>query len=101
MNYREAYKKYRKAIYLLDNTPVNTDDDEVKMKHVKLKLYLNISQICLKQTKPKKTIFYCKLALFIEPDNIKALFRYGQVVLNFIFISNLKTSNQLLYKLSR
>ena len=81
MDYREAYKKYRKAIYLLDNTPVNSDEDDDKMNHVKLKLYLNISQICLKQTKPKKTIFYCKLALDIDQSNVKALFRYGKVFL--------------------
>ena len=42
-----------------------------------LKLNLNMSQICLKQQKPKKTIFYCKEVLATEPDNVKALFRYG------------------------
>ena len=36
-----------------------------------------MSQICLKQLKPKKTIFYCKEALQMEPENVKALFRYG------------------------
>ena len=79
LNYKEASKKYRKAIYLLDNTSVNSEEDECQWKHVMLKLNLNMSQICLKQVKPKKTIFYCKEALDIDKDNVKALFRYGQV----------------------
>ena len=38
-----------------------------------------MSQISKKLVKPKKTIYYCKLALDIEPNNIKALYRYGHV----------------------
>ena len=64
---------------MLDNTSVNTEEDEIKWKGVMLKLYLNMSQVCLKQVKPKKTIYYCKLALDIDAQNVKALFRYGQV----------------------
>lgn len=79
MNYREASKKYRKAIYLLENTNIKTDEEEAKVKAVSLKVYLNMSQICLKQAKPKKAIFYCKSALELDPGNIKATFRYGQV----------------------
>ena len=75
--YNEASKRYRKCIYLLDKTSVNTDEDEVKWKAVMLKAYLNMSQICVKQVKPKKAIFYCKMALDLEPNNVKALFRYG------------------------
>jgi tetratricopeptide (TPR) repeat protein len=77
MNYREASKKYRKAIYLLDNTTVKTDAEENEWKRVMLKLNLNMSQVCLKQQKPKKTIFYCKEVLYLDPENVKALFRYG------------------------
>lgn len=77
-NYREASKKYRKSIYLLDNVNVANDEEESKWNSVMLKLYLNMSQVCLKQSKPKKTIYYCKLALDKDPKNVKALFRYGQ-----------------------
>lgn len=84
---KEASKKYRKAIYLLESTSVNSDEDEERWKEVLLKLYLNMSQICVKQSKPKKTIYYCKESLNIDPNNAKALFRYGHVILIFI-ISN-------------
>jgi FKBP-type peptidyl-prolyl cis-trans isomerase len=77
MNFKEASKKYRKAIYLLDNTPVNTEEEDAEFKRIMLKLVLNMSQICLKQQKPKKTIYYCKQALEFDPNNVKALFRYG------------------------
>lgn len=76
-NYRDASKKYRKSIYLLDNVSVKDDEEEKRWKATMLKLYLNMSQICLRQNKPKKTIYYCKLSLDIEPHNVKALFRYG------------------------
>ena len=81
MNYREASKKYRKAIYLLENTNIKTEEEEAKIKAVSLKVFLNMSQICLKQAEPKKAIFYCKSALDLDPGNIKATFRYGQVLL--------------------
>jgi FK506-binding protein 6 len=77
-NFREASKKYRKSIYLLDNVNVENEEQENKWNSVMLKLYLNMSQVCLKQSKPKKTIYYCKLALDKDPNNVKALFRYGQ-----------------------
>lgn len=80
MNYKESSKKYRKAIYLLDNTSLQNEQEEVRWKGVMLKLYLNMSQVCLKQTKPKKTIYYCKLVLDLEPQNPKAIYRYGKVV---------------------
>lgn len=78
LNYREASKKYRKAIYLLDNTTVTNDDDENKWISVMLKLYLNMSQVCLKRGKPKKTIYYCKLVLDLDAQNAKAIYRYGK-----------------------
>lgn len=76
--YKEASKKYRKSIYLLDNTNVKDEEEEARWKSVMLKLYLNMSAVCLKQSKPKKCIYYCKLALDFEPNNVKSLFRYGQ-----------------------
>lgn len=76
--YKEASKKYRKSIYLLDNTSVKDEAEETRWKAVMLKLYLNMSAVCLKQSKPKKCIYYCKLALDFEPQNVKSLFRYGQ-----------------------
>ena len=79
--YREASKNYRKSIYLLDNTSVKDEAEEARWKAVMLKLYLNMSAVCLKQSKPKKCIFYCKLALDFEPNNVKSLFRYGQASL--------------------
>jgi hypothetical protein len=80
--YNEASKKYRKAIYLLENINISVDEEEALWKHVMLKLYMNMSQISLKQAKPKKTIFYCKMVLDIDPNNIKALYRYGKVCSN-------------------
>ncbi|CAF0907657.1 unnamed protein product [Brachionus calyciflorus] len=78
MNYKEAAKKYRKAIYLLENTNLKTEEEEKRWQGVMLKLYLNMSQVCLKRAKPKKTIYYCKLALDQDAQNAKAIYRYGK-----------------------
>lgn len=78
--YREASKRYRKAIYLLDNTSVKDEEEEIKWKAVMLKLYLNMSAVCIKQSKPKKCIYYCKMSLDYEPNNVKSLYRYGKVI---------------------
>jgi hypothetical protein len=64
---------------LLENTRLTEEEEEKKWKSVMLKLYLNMSQVSLKQVKPKKAIFFCKLALDFDPKNVKALFRYGVV----------------------
>ena len=58
LNHKAAYNNYNRAIRLLGHAPVNASDrDEAETKRLKLKLYLNISQICLKQTKPKEANF--------------------------------------------
>lgn len=76
--YRDACSKYRKAIYLLDNRSSKNEYEDKETQRVSLKLYLNMSQVSLKQNKPKKCIYYCKLVLDIESNNVKALFRYGK-----------------------
>lgn len=76
--YKEASKKYRKSIYLLENTNVKDDEEEIRWKSVMLKLNLNMSAVCLKQSKPKNCIFYCKASLDFDPQNVKSLYRYGQ-----------------------
>ena len=78
-NFREASHNYRKAIYILEKKSVENEEEEAKHSGILLKLYLNMSQVSLKQSKPKKSIYYCKLALAIEKDNVKAIFRYGKV----------------------
>lgn len=78
-NFREASHNYRKAIYVMEKRNIENDEEEAKQSGILLKLYLNMSQISLKQSKPKKCIYYCKLALTIEKDNVKAVFRYGKV----------------------
>jgi hypothetical protein len=47
--------------------------------------FVGMSQVSSKQSKPKKCIYYCKLALLIEKDNIKAIFRYGKVIFYYYF----------------
>ena len=63
----------------MEKKPAENEEQDEKQKGILLKLYLNMSQISLKQSKPKKCIYYCKLALQIEETNVKDIFRYGKV----------------------
>lgn len=84
MRYADASKHYRKAIHLLHKIRLANEEEENRWNAAMLKLYLNMSQVSLKQVKPKKTIYFCKLVIDLEPQNVKAHFRYGQVLI-FIY----------------
>jgi len=80
LNFGEAAKKYRKAIYFLENRSAQNDDEDKKISGILKKLYLNVSQCFLKLSKPKKSIYYCKLVLMNDENNVKALYRYGKAL---------------------
>ena len=65
---------------MLENRSAKNEEEDVKMSGIRKKLYLNMSQVYLKMNKPKKSIYYCKLVLMSEEDNIKALYRYGKAL---------------------
>lgn len=66
----------------MENKSAADEEEDKKLNGILLKLYLNMSQVSLKQSRPKTCIYYCKAALLIDKDNTKALFRYGRVILN-------------------
>jgi tetratricopeptide (TPR) repeat protein len=82
LNFGEAVKKYRKAVYFLENRSAQNEDEDKKMSGMLKKLYLNVSQCYLKLSKPKRSIYYCKLVLMNDESNVKALYRYGKVNFN-------------------
>ena len=68
-----------KAIRLLENTRLKDEEEERQWKQVLVKLYLNLCLCDLRQKKPKPVITYCRKTLELDPENIKAHFRLGQV----------------------
>ena len=68
-----------KAIRLLENVRLKNEEEECQWKEVLVKLYLNLCLCNLRQKKSKPVITYCKKALELDPQNIKAHFRLGQV----------------------
>ncbi|XP_065196314.1 inactive peptidyl-prolyl cis-trans isomerase FKBP6-like [Sycon ciliatum] len=74
----KAMSKYGRAIGLLENINLHSEQEEHIWKQALLKLYLNISLCCIKQTKSVRALMYCRKILDMEPNNVKALYRLGQ-----------------------
>ena len=68
-----------KAVRLLEEKRLKDDEEEKKWKAVLLKLYLNQSLCSLRQGKPKLAITQCRKVMELDPKNVKAHFRLGQV----------------------
>lgn len=76
-----AISKYRKAVNILENCHMQDGEDEAKQQHMLLKLYINLAVCYNKQKEPKKACVMCRLALYIQPRNAKALFNSGRALL--------------------
>jgi len=73
-----AINKYMKAIKLLEECSLQNENEEKQMNDVLLKLYSNMSQCALEQGQSGRAIKYARKVLYVDPKNIKALFRLGK-----------------------
>jgi len=76
-NFIMAGKSYLQALNWIQDFRYANEEEERQGTDLSLKLHLNLALINLKKNKPKKTCTHCQEALLIEPNNIKALYRYG------------------------
>ncbi len=67
------------AVRLLEPARLKDEVEEKQWKEVLLKLYLNQSLVSLKLNKYRLAVAQCRRALDIDPRNVKANFRLGQV----------------------
>ena len=68
-----------KAVRLLENRRLKDECEEKKWRAVLIKLYLNVSLCYLRMRRPKPAITNSRKVLELEPKNVKAIFRLGQV----------------------
>ncbi|XP_072163997.1 inactive peptidyl-prolyl cis-trans isomerase FKBP6-like isoform X1 [Diadema setosum] len=80
-NHSKALSKYMRGLRILDSAHMRNEEEERQMRHVQVKLCLNISICALKLKQPERAIANCTRVLQIEPKNPKALFRKGQAYL--------------------
>jgi len=73
-----ALKHYERGIRLLVEVNLKDEEQEKEQRKLLIKLNLNKAHCCLKIHWPKKACIACKEALHIEPQNTKALFRFGR-----------------------
>ena len=71
---------------LLEEKRLKDAEEEKKWKAVLLKLYLNQSLCSLRQSKPKLAITQSRKVMELDPKNVKAHFRLGQVCCWYIII---------------
>lgn len=76
-SYNIAGKCYLQALNWIQEHRCADEIEEHQRMDLSLKLYLNLALVNLKVNKPKKTCTYCQEALAIDPNNTKALYRYG------------------------
>ena len=70
---------YYQAIRLLEEARLADQSEEDEMKRVLLKLYLNTALCNIKLCQSPRALSNCTKALEIDPQNVKAIFRRGQV----------------------
>jgi len=75
-----ARGQYSQAARLLENGHLQNEKEEVKMKEILLKLYLNISLCQLKLNMHPMACKYARKALEIQPKNVKALWRLARAL---------------------
>lgn len=73
-----ATSKYMKAIKLLEECSLQDEHEEKEMNQVLLKLYSNMTQCSLEQGQSGRAIKYARKVLYVDPKNVKALFRMGK-----------------------
>lgn len=73
-----AMKHYERGIRLLVEVNLKDEEQEKEQRRLLMKLNLNKAHCCIKIHWPKKACIACKEALDIDPQNTKALFRFGK-----------------------
>jgi len=79
---KEAGVRYQRAIRVLEGRSCQTREEEEKMKEILLKLYCNVSNTFCFLNRPYGAMSFCKRALDIDPNCVKALYFYGKAKLN-------------------
>ncbi|PHJ22527.1 tetratricopeptide repeat-containing protein [Cystoisospora suis] len=76
-NYGLAAVNYRKALLQFDYTFPDTPEEQQRMDSVKLPCHLNLAACKLHQQEYDEVYIQCRLALEMDPNNVKALYRRG------------------------
>lgn len=74
----QAISKYMKAIKLLEECSLQDEKEEKEMNVILLKLYSNMTQCALELGQSARAIKYARKVLYVDPKNVKALFRMGK-----------------------
>ncbi|CDR94700.1 hypothetical protein, conserved [Babesia bigemina] len=75
--YKLAEKFYEKILIQLDYTFADDADWKAKFREMELSTHVNLALTKFRLQEFRKAIYHCKMALFVDPTNVKALVRRG------------------------
>lgn len=79
--YKSALTKYIRGLRILEGAHMRNQEEEDQMKHVHVKLCLNIALCSSKLKTPERVISYCNRVLEVQPKHPKALYRKGMALM--------------------
>eukprot|EP00057_Strongylocentrotus_purpuratus_P001741 XP_001201219.3 PREDICTED: inactive peptidyl-prolyl cis-trans isomerase FKBP6 [Strongylocentrotus purpuratus] len=79
--YKTALSKYIRGLRILEGAHMRNQEEEDQMKHVHIKLCLNIALCSSKLKTPERVISYCNRVLEVQPKHPKALYRKGMALM--------------------
>lgn len=84
-DYSDAIQCYTKALTILDTSGTSINDSQEDLRSsvdVKVKCYSNLAAAQLKVGAHDAAEQSCSLALAVQPNNVKALFRKAKAIMN-------------------
>lgn len=80
-HYKPAIARYRKLTRILEDVSVSNEEEDNQRQGYLLKLYLNLCLCYTNIRNSQKAIIYGKLALKLDENNPKALYRLGNALI--------------------
>ena len=73
-NKKEAGIRYKRAIKILEERLIKTDEQQKQLNEILLKLYTNVANTSISLGRPVSAITYAKKALALDPNYTKGLY---------------------------
>lgn len=77
-SYRDAIGRYLRCIKVLEEWSLSDEEEESEQQNLLRIMYLNTAQCFLHLCRPGRTVVYAKKALYLNQEDVKAMFKVGK-----------------------